>query len=158
MNLALALIEEDYGPHLARAVADETRIIAPAETPTVNLDTPPRPIDRFGELVGWVMRNLDSDLSVEVLARRACMSKDTFSRAFKSVFGVPPSEFVENLRLNEARRRLAAPHRTLQTVAASVGFSSPDKFSSAFERRFGVRPHRFLESTPRVLNRPAAAA
>ena len=90
------------------------------------------------------MRNLHADLSVEVLARRACMCPDHFSRAFKSLMGEPPSTFVENLRLNEAQRRLSKRQKTVQSVAASVGFSNPATFQRAFERKFGARPSRCL--------------
>lgn len=142
LQLSLGLIQEDYGPHVARLVAEELTLSLPAgDEPAPRLE---QPLDRFGELLRWMMRNLDQDLSIDVLARRAGMSRDTFSRAFKSVFGIAPSAFVENLRLNEARRRLSVRKRALKTVASSVGFSDSDKFNRAFERRFGVRPTRVL--------------
>ncbi len=46
-----------------------------------------QPIDRFGDLIAWIMRNLNQNLTVEVLARQACMCPSHFTRAFKSVFG-----------------------------------------------------------------------
>src|SRR5919204_295246 len=82
--------------------------------------------------IAWIMRNLHEDLSVNALARRVCMSPSHFNRAFKSVFGSTPADFVENLRVNEARRRLSTPRKTLYTVAASVGFSSASEFRRAF--------------------------
>jgi len=97
------------------------------------------------DLVAWVIKNLHADLSVEVLARRACMCPGHFSKVFKSVFGEPPSDFVQNLRLHEARRRLSKRQKTLRTVAASVGFSSSGSFHRAFERKFGSRPSSYLE-------------
>jgi transcriptional regulator GlxA family with amidase domain len=96
--------------------------------------------DRFAELIPWIMRNLHEDLSVNTLARRACMSPSRFNRAFKSVFGSAPAEFVQVLRINEAKRRLAVPKRTLDTIAASVGFSDAQTFRRAFERRLGAKP------------------
>ena len=72
------------------------------------------------------------------------MSPSHFNRAFKSVFGSTPGDFVENVRLNEARRRLSTPRKTVYTVAASVGFSSAGEFRRAFERRFGAKPARYL--------------
>jgi transcriptional regulator GlxA family with amidase domain len=149
VNLSLAMIQEDYGPYVAQSVEEELTLrltkedqeALPADPPSLNN----HPIDRFSDLVAWVIRNLHADLSVEVLARRACMCPSHFSKVFKSVFGEPPSDFVQNLRLNEARRRLAKRQKTLHTVAASVGFSSPDSFHRAFERRFGVRPNRYVE-------------
>jgi transcriptional regulator GlxA family with amidase domain len=148
VNLSLAMIQEDYGPHVARSVEHELALRLtkedqeefPPESPFDN-----HPIDRFSDLVAWVIKNLDADLSVDVLAHRACMCPSHFRKVFKSVFGEPPTYFVQNLRLNEARRRLSKRHKTLQTVAASVGFSSSDTFHRAFERRFGVRPKGYVE-------------
>ena len=149
VNLSLAMIQEDYGPCVARSVEQELALRLtkedeeefPPESPFDN-----HPIDRFSDLVAWVIKNLHADLSVDVLARRACMCPSHFSKVFKSVFGEPPSDFVQNLRLNEARRRLSKRHKTLRTVAASVGFSSPDSFHRAFERKFGSRPSSYLEN------------
>jgi len=149
VNLSLAMIQEDYGPYVAQSVEEELALrLTKEDQEELPADPAPlnnHPIDRFSDLVAWVIRNLHADLSVEVLARRACMCPRHFSKVFKSVFGEPPSDFVQNLRLNEARRRLATRRKTLHTVAASVGFSSPDSFHRAFERRFAVRPNRYVE-------------
>jgi AraC-like DNA-binding protein len=75
------------------------------------------------------------------------MSPSHFNRGFKSVFGSTPAEFVENLRLNEAKRRLSVPKRTLDTVAASVGFADADAFRRAFERRFGAKPRSYVATS-----------
>jgi transcriptional regulator GlxA family with amidase domain len=92
------------------------------------------------------MRNLHEDLSVSTLARRVCMSPSHSNRAFKSVFGSAPGEFVETLRVNEAKRRLSGPNRTLETIAASVGFSDAQTFRRAFERRLGAKPRSYLKN------------
>src|SRR5947207_5349301 len=103
-----------------------------------------QPADRFAELVPWIMRNLHEDLSVNALARRACRSPSHFNRAFKSVFGSTPADFVENLRLNEAKRRLSTPRSTVYSIAESVGFANADAFRRAFHRRFGAKPRSSL--------------
>jgi AraC-like DNA-binding protein len=82
------------------------------------------------------------------------MSPSHFTRAFKSVFGSTPTGFVENLRLNEAQRRLSVPKRTLDTIAASVGFSDRDAFRRAFERRFGARPRSYFNNVEPVSMAP----
>ncbi len=154
INLSLAMIEEDYGPYITRAVARELTLAPPPSHGSALATVLPRQIgqttDRFADLVSWIVRNLDSDLSVETLARRACICPSHFSKAFKSVFGQPPTEFVETLRLNEARRRLSKRKKTLQSVARSVGFTNADTFQRAFERRFGTRPSRLLEPTAKA--------
>ncbi len=89
-----------------------------------------QPADRFAELVPWIMRNLHQDLSVNTLARKACMSPSHFNRAFKSVFGSTPTEFVETLRINEAKRRLSVPKRTLIRSLPLLVFRMRKHFSA----------------------------
>jgi transcriptional regulator GlxA family with amidase domain len=148
IELALTFVEEDYGIHLANAV--RTRLTAylvrrdpPNDASSVS-EFHNESVDRLGNLVAWMVKNLGGDLSVEALARRACMCPGHFIRAFKSVFGSTPAAFVENLRLNEAKRRLAVRGKTLRSVATSVGFANPTTFRRAFKRRFGVIPSNYL--------------
>ncbi len=148
VDLALALIEEDYGQQVALAAGRELMTYLAAKAAPNDPERAPdptrQPIDRFGDLVAWIMRNLQENLTVEVMARQACMCPAHFTRAFKSVFGNTPGEFVENLRLNEARRRLSSRGKTVRSVATSVGFRDPDTFRRAFERRFGFGPASYL--------------
>ncbi|HEU5248333.1 MAG TPA: helix-turn-helix domain-containing protein, partial [Candidatus Udaeobacter sp.] len=154
IDLALALIEEDYGRHVALAAAQEFVMPSANGNGQHKLPSPlvfdSQPADRFAELIPWIMRNLHEDLSINTLARRACMSPSHFNRAFKSVFGSAPGEFVEILRINEAKRRLSVPKRTLDTIAASVGFSDRDAFRRAFERRLGTKPRSYLNNLESV--------
>jgi len=150
IDLSLTLVEEDYGRQVALAAAYKFG------APLLNGNGEPKlpaaavfdsqPADRFAKLIPWIVRNLNEDLSVNTLARRACMSPSHFNRAFKSIFGSTPAEFVETLRINEAKRRLSVPKRTLETIAASVGFSDAKTFRRAFERRLGAKPRSYLKN------------
>jgi transcriptional regulator GlxA family with amidase domain len=151
IDLSLTLIEEDYGREVASVLAQEFVSASINGNGQYKLPTPlafnSQPTDRFVELIPWIMRNLHEDLSVSTLARRTCMSLSHFNRAFKSVFGSAPGEFVETLRVNEAKRRLSVPKRTLDTIAASVGFSDAQTFQRAFQRRLGAKPRSYLKNS-----------
>jgi AraC-like DNA-binding protein len=62
---------------------------------------------------------------------------------FKQVFNCTPADFVEEVRLSEARRRLLGLRATVESIAESVGFNSSDSFRRAFERRVGLTPSLF---------------
>jgi transcriptional regulator GlxA family with amidase domain len=144
IDLALALIEEDHGPELALGVARELVVYLKRpggqEQYSEPLQFQTRSSDRLSDLAPWISAHLKQSLSVEALAGRACLSPRYFSRRFKDAFGVNPGEFVERLRLDEARHRLTNSGSTIEDVADSVGFGSADSFRRAFERRFGVAP------------------
>ncbi|HEU4787472.1 MAG TPA: helix-turn-helix domain-containing protein [Gemmatimonadaceae bacterium] len=147
IDLSLALVEEDLGPEAALAIAREMVVYLKRAGGQNQFSEPLRfqldSTDRFADVASWIPTHLRGDLSVEVLARRACLSVRQFSRAFKERFGITPAAYVEQARLSEACRRLAARRTNVETVARSVGYASDDAFRRAFERRFGVSPRQY---------------
>lgn len=150
IDLTLSLIEDDFGERLALAAARDLVVYLKRPGGQMQFSEPlqfqMRAVDRFADLAAWLVRNLRKDLSVDVLASRAGLGVRHFSRRFKSTFGVSPADYVERLRLDEARRRLPSAHQTVESVAASVGYASADAFRRAFERRFGVAPSHYRKS------------
>jgi transcriptional regulator GlxA family with amidase domain len=144
IDLSLALIEEDHGPGLALSVARELVVYLKRPGGQEQYSEPLRfqikATDRLAELVPWIAEHLQENLSVEKLAHKACLSPRQFTRRFKGTFSTNPGEFVESLRLDEARNRLVATNCSVEAVANSVGFASADSFRRAFERRFGIAP------------------
>ena len=147
VDLSLALIEEDHGPRVALAVARELVVYLKRAGGQKQYSEPLEfqvtSADRFAELATWMVDHLREDLSLDALAKRACLSPRHFARRFKQEFNGTPATFVENLRLEEARRRLTERTQTIDTVATSVGFRSDDSFRRAFRRRFGVNPRDY---------------
>jgi transcriptional regulator GlxA family with amidase domain len=149
IDLALALVEEDLGTRVALTVARELVVYLKRPGGQEQFSEPLRfqvqSADRFSDLIAWISGHLERDLSVAVLADRVRLSPRHFSRRFSETFGCTPAQFVDNIRLIEARERLTAPGRTVDRVAASVGFASADVFRRRFRRRFGVAPSNYRE-------------
>jgi len=147
VDLTLSLIEEDYGPAVALAVARDLVVFLKRSGGQKQYSEPlefqVQSSDRFADLASWMIEHLRSDLSLEALARRVCLSPRQFIRRFKDAFGGTPAKFVESLRLDEARRRLTERTQTIENVASSVGFHSDDAFRRSFQRRFGVKPSSY---------------
>ena len=147
IDLSLALIEEDFGPQVALAVARELVVYLKRpggqEQYSEPLKFQAQSSSRFAELAPWMMAHLERDLSVERLAEQVCLCPRQFSRRFKYEFKSSPAAFVQRLRLDEARKRLSAAESSVEAVARSVGFQDPDSFRRAFVKRFGVAPSTF---------------
>lgn len=155
IDLSLSLIEEDFGPRVAMSVARDLVVYLKRsggqEQYSEPLQFQTESISRLSELATWMLGHLHEDLSVETLAAKACLCPRHFSRRFKVDFGTTPADFVERLRLDEARRRLSEGDNSVENVGTSVGFKSADAFRRAFERRLGINPsdyrHRFRPLT-----------
>jgi transcriptional regulator GlxA family with amidase domain len=144
IDLSLALIEEDYGPRIALAVARELVVYLKRSGGQDQYSEPlqfqTQSVSRLSDLATWIISHLSEDLSVEALAAKACLCPRHFTRRFKAEFGCTPAEFVERLRLDEARHRLSAADNSIENVGLSVGFKSADAFRRAFERRLAINP------------------
>ena len=146
IEMSIAMIGEDFGSRTALAVARELVMsVRPAgEERAVDSSAYQAGVEeRLAELPGWITSRLQENLSVEVLAERACLCPRQFSRLFKRAFQSTPGDFVEQLRISEAERRLATQRATIESVAAAVGFKSTEVFRRAFQRRIGLSPSRY---------------
>jgi transcriptional regulator GlxA family with amidase domain len=97
----------------------------------------------FGNLSEWICDNLQSDLTLEALAERIQLSPRHFARKFKATLGLTPSDFVEGLRLDEARWLLENGDDPVNDLAQTVGYKGDDTFRRAFERRYGIAPAEY---------------
>lgn len=147
IDLALALIEEDLGREAALRVARDLVVYLKRPGGQDQYSEPLRfqtmANDRLTELASWIATNPQHDLSIPALANRACLSPRHFVRRFKATFGQSPGAFVQDRRLDEARRRLTAENVSIDAIAASVGFQSADAFRRAFRHRFRITPGRY---------------
>lgn len=162
LEMTLALIQGDYGTEVALAVAEEFGVrLRPSGGDNTFAPPPVSEQDsahRLASLPSWIMAHLEDDLSVDVLAQRTGLSPRHFSRLVKKTYKTTPAGFVEQLRLGEARRRLAVPGTTIKNVASAVGFRSADAFRRAFERKLGVTPRDFQLRLSRSVKRPPREA
>ncbi len=147
IDLALALIEEDFGAQVALSVARELVVFVKRPGGQEQYSEPLKfqveSTSRFADLAAWMVGHLDKDLSVESLAARINLCPRQFTRRFKDEFNSTPAAFVQRLRLDEARKRLSAANSTVESIADSVGFRDPDSFRRAFVQRFGVAPKQY---------------
>jgi AraC family transcriptional regulator len=88
----------------------------------------------------------DQPLTLSAAARVATLSPFHFQRMFKLAFGQTPMQFLQQTRLEAARRLLAHTADEVTAICFAVGFESPGSFSWLFRKRFGVSPRGFREN------------
>jgi transcriptional regulator GlxA family with amidase domain len=144
MDLALALVEEDFGREVVLGVARNLVLFVrrPGGQSQFSTLLELQAADRepVRDLQAWAAEHLAEDLSVEALAGRVHMSSRNFSRVFRREVGRTPARFVERLRVEGARRRLEETAAGLRQIARECGFGSPDSMRRSFLRVLGVVP------------------
>ncbi len=147
IDMALAMIAEDAGPAASAGVARQ--LVVYMRRPgnqmqfSESLLAQSGTTGRLADVIAWIADNLASPIDVESLAARASMSPRQFARVFRKATGASPAQFVERLRVDQARALLAESQVRISDVAAAVGFRNVDTFRRAFERRLAISPSTY---------------
>jgi transcriptional regulator GlxA family with amidase domain len=143
IDLALAMVEKDFGAEVARAVARKLVVYhrrAGGQSQFSGLLELEPKSDRIQSALAYARRNLDQPLSVEQLAKAAHLSPRQFSRAFRAETGQSPAKAVENLRVEAARLMMEQSRHPVDVIAQQTGFADRDRMRRAFLRAFGQPP------------------
>ena len=112
----------------------------------------PRPLQRVRgglapavrrRLADFIEANLARQISLGMLAELACMSEYHLARMFRISFGMPPSAWVAQRRIEHARRLLKTTSQPLQQIADACGYADLSHFSHRFRDSVGAPPSRY---------------
>ena len=95
---------------------------------------------KISEAIHSMRSQLSNDVDVEVLAKKANMSRSAFFKSFKEITAVSPIQYQKRLRLVEARRLMIDQGETAEGSAYKVGYKSASQFSREYSRMFGNSP------------------
>jgi len=87
----------------------------------------------------------DSDFNVDTMTKEVGISRAQLHRKMKEMTGLPVSEFIRNIRLEQAVRLLEEQKINVTQVAYAVGFSNLAHFSTVFRKQFGISPTEYME-------------
>lgn len=96
----------------------------------------------MGEVLAWMERHLDREVTVDELAARAHMSPRTFARRFQQETGTTPYRWLLGQRVLLARELLEGTDETVDAVAARAGFGNAATLRHHFARWVGTTPRR----------------
>ncbi len=148
VNDLLAALEEEYeqqrtgfqtvirahftllAAYLARQYANQGQGVDPA-------------ILRLSRVLSFIESHYHEPLTLDILAREACMSKASLARAFRRCYGVSPVAYVNQQRLQKSLSLLEDPHVSVTQAAYAVGFTDSNYFARRFRQHFGRSPREF---------------
>jgi len=144
MDLGLHLLRSHCGADVANRLA-RYMVVPPhrsggqaqyIESPGLELDE----TDPVGEALNWALDQLDQVLPVELLARRAQMSRRNFDRRFREITGTTPLTWLTHQRVLRAQQLLESTRLPVEEVARRCGFSSAAALRPHFRRVVGASP------------------
>jgi transcriptional regulator GlxA family with amidase domain len=147
MDVCLSLVAEDWGNQLAVSIAKRLVLYIHREggqsqqSPFLALRPEDDPI--VTTVMQYVTEHISETLSMEQLADAVSMSRRTFSRIFSKYANVTPAVFVEQVRVDHARKMLEDTDDPLKTIAFNCGFHNSTQMRMIFSRRLNTTPKAY---------------
>jgi transcriptional regulator GlxA family with amidase domain len=144
IDLALAMVEHDLGPSVARKVA--RYLVVFMQRPggqaqfSVRLRTEPAGDSSFRELLDMIAANPAGDYRLPALSARVGYAERHVTRVFAKELGTTPARYVEEVRVEAARVLLETTDLSFEAIARQTGLGSPDTLRRSFVKVAGITP------------------
>jgi transcriptional regulator GlxA family with amidase domain len=147
MDLALAMIEDDFGRATALAIARNYVVfrVRPGGQRQYSSELAAQTVrdHRLSRLAEMIEQRPQQDWRTAVLAMEAGMSVRSLSRLFRRELNLSPAEYVERMRIDRARRDLLDTNASIKRVASRCGFGTLRRMDRAFARTISATPTEF---------------
>ncbi|GAA0917634.1 helix-turn-helix domain-containing protein [Streptomyces thermoalcalitolerans] len=146
IDACLHIVRKEQGPQVANRIA--RRMVVPphrdgGQAQYIERPLPTSPCDTVGEVLAWMERHLDQEITVEQLAARAHMSPRTFARRFQQETGTTPYRWLLRQRVLLAQELLEATDETMDAIASRTGFGTAAALRHQFIRTLGTTPNAY---------------
>jgi transcriptional regulator GlxA family with amidase domain len=146
IDACLHIVRKEQGPEVANAIA--RRMVVPphrdgGQAQYIERPLPRSTCDTVGEVLVWMERHLDREVTVEQLAARAHMSPRTFARRFQQETGTTPYRWMLRQRVLLAQELLEASDETMDAIAGRTGFGTAAALRHQFVRSLGTTPQAY---------------
>ncbi|MDX2597240.1 MULTISPECIES: helix-turn-helix domain-containing protein [Streptomyces] len=143
IDACLHLVRREQGPEVANRIA--RRMVVPphrdgGQAQYIERPLPKAPCDTVGEVLAWMERHLDREVTVEQLAARAHMAPRTFARRFQQETGTTPYRWILRQRVLLAQELLEGTDETMDAIASRTGFGTAAALRHQFVRALGTTP------------------
>jgi transcriptional regulator GlxA family with amidase domain len=145
-DLLLYLLNRYAGPEATQALARHLMLPRHVErrTPCIAFVPPKNHEDGLVlQMQDWIEENLTVASPVEAMARQAGLAERTLNRRFKEATGYTPIEYVQELRVERARRLLERTDLPIEEIGWTIGYEDAAFFRRLFKRITDMSPGRY---------------
>lgn len=121
---------------------DECAISADPKTIDLNF----KKLMPLNNILKYLQMNISRKITLDEVASQFSYSNAYFSKYFKTYIGMNWTEYLDILRLNEAKKLMLNSKKTFTEIAYSNGFGSYRNFYNVFKKAYGMSPRRFVET------------
>jgi len=101
----------------------------------------------------WIADHYDTPNPVKLLVKQSGLAERTFKRRFKIATGYAPIDYIQTLRIEEAKQMLESTNDAIENIAVKAGYEDATSFRRLFKRMTGVTPGRYRKRFQSIRHR-----
>ena len=103
---------------------------------------------RIGMVIKFIKNNLtNKDITVELLAEKACMSTSHFHKKFKNTLGISPIDYINSEKIKFSKKLIKqSKNLRISEIAYKSGFNNISYFNRQFKKMEMITPQQFKKS------------
>ena len=148
LSLCLSMLEHLYDAQIANQVA-KIMLVDPnrnSQLPYMSLQTPEsHKDDLVHSIQHWMYKNLSRHISLDDISERFAITKRTLNRRFKKALDDTPVNYLQRMRVEEAKKLLESSDMTVESIVYQVGYEDVSSFRKLFTEIAEVTPKAYRE-------------
>ncbi|MES2263530.1 MAG: helix-turn-helix domain-containing protein [Pseudomonadota bacterium] len=147
-HLALRMVERYFSPALAALCGKAllVDIAQTAQTPFLSLSNDPEHNDKLVAKAQYqLQKDFNKKISLHALSEELAVSARTLARRFDKVLGMGPLIYLQNLRIEAAKRLLETTGTSIASIVYEIGYEDISSFSRLFQERTGLTPKAYRD-------------
>jgi AraC-like DNA-binding protein len=117
--------------------------LAGVKRPYHDSDAPEGGHSRLLKVVQFVTKHYAEEIVVADLAKQAKLSQSQLHREFTRLFGIPPNQYLREVRVGVARHLLESTQQSIAAIAAETGFYDQSHLTRQFKKSTGITPTQY---------------
>jgi len=143
MDVLLQFITQTQGDSFAQQCAAHSLLTSPESITPVLLGKRNHSDQDISKVQDWIEDNYNKTFSILALAKKFSFSERNLKRRFKIATEISPIQYLQQVRLEKAKKLLIATERTVSEIAYAVGYENKSFFIRLFKRHLGVTPKQW---------------
>lgn len=143
IDVLLAIVAKDKGDRFSQMCATHLLVSDPSKLSPILPSYHNHRDNRIGQVQEWINNNFQKNSGIAEIAIKFGFSNRNLNRRFQQATGTPINRYVQEVRVDKAKKLLLTTQKTIKCISIEVGYENDSFFSRLFKKSTGLTPAKW---------------